>query len=454
MPDLRSLIDQKHWLIGDQVFAQDIYQRELETVFGRCWLFVGHDSMVPKPHDYFTHFMGETGVIVQRDGAGRIRGYLNKCRHRGNIVCPYDRGNAKNFSCAYHGWVYSDGKLIGVPHSDEAYAGGINFDEWGLVEIPKLQSWGGLIFGCWDPDAISLDDYLGDARWYLEHFLLREKLGGLEVIPGVQRYMVPTNWKIVSENLAGDHYHFMVTHGGFVEALRKSEDKRIALTGVSTGGRFHAFSVALNHDHGVPHGIFQLRSGSGQLETDLTAAEELGPEAVAWVHERQRVLEEELKDFKHKPYSFQGGNIFPNLGLTGVGSALYGKAFMLHHPRGADRTEVWTWCAVEKNAPAAVKERARFVLMQRFAATGMVVSDDSAIFERIAENLNTPPSRQWPMHYAMAMAQEGEDPRPAALAGEPQRWPGLLTQTFQETAQRDFYRYWSELMNTNPAPAN
>jgi len=449
MQPAENLIDRKRGLIADRVYSPELYDRELERVFGRCWLFLGHDSMIPNKHDYFTHFMGETNVIVQRDGARRIRAYLNKCRHRGNLVCPYDRGNARSFSCAYHGWVYSDGRLTGVPYSREAYAGDINMDEWGLVEVPCLASFGGLIFGSWDADAMSLDDYLGDAKWYLEKFLLRENLGGLEVIPGPHRYILPANWKIVSENLAGDHYHFTTTHGGFLEALHDSEDKRIALTGPSTAGQFHGFSVSLNHHRGVPHGIFQLRYGPGPLETDLAAAEELGRDAVDWVRERHGLLHETLQDVKLKPYSFQGGNIFPNFGLTGVGSALYGKALFLHHPRSANRTEVWMWCAVEKNAPASVKERARFVLMQRFAATGMVVADDNAIFERIGENLNTPPLRPWPMHYAMGLGHEAPDPRPAELAGEPQQWPGLLTRTYQEAAQRDFYRYWSDLMGMN-----
>jgi phenylpropionate dioxygenase-like ring-hydroxylating dioxygenase large terminal subunit len=449
MQDVESLVDRKRWLIADQVFSQELYDRELERIFGRCWLFLGHESMIPNRHDYVTHFMGESNVIVQRDGQGRIRAYLNKCRHRGNLVCPYDRGNTKNFSCAYHGWVYSDGKLIGVPNSRDAYAGEINMDEWGLVEVPRLASFGGLIFGCWDADAMSLDDYLGDAKWYLENFLLREKLGGLEVLPGPQRYMLPANWKIVSENFAGDHYHFNVTHGGFLEALRNSEDRRLALTGPSTAGTFHGFSVALNHGNGVPHGIFQLRYGAGPLQTDLAAAEQLGQDAVDWVHERQRILEDALKDLKRRPYSFQGGNIFPNFALTGIGSALYGKALMLHHPRSANQTEAWVWCAVEKNAPASVKERSRFVVMQRFAATGMVVADDNAIFERIAENLNTQPSRRWPMHYAMAAGRDEIDPRPPEFAGEPQQWPGLLTPPYQETIQRDFYRYWSDLIGVN-----
>lgn len=447
MHDVDTLIDRQRWLIGDRVFSRELYDRELERVFGRCWLLLGHDSMIPNRHDYFTHLMGEANVIVQRDGQGKVRAYLNKCRHRGNLVCPYDRGNAKSFSCAYHGWVYSDGKLTGVPHNREAYAGGIDMDEWGLVEVPRLATFGGLIFGCWDTGAMPLDDYLGDAKWYLEDFLLRQKLGGLEVVPGPQRHILPANWKIVSENLAGDNYHFSVTHGGFVEALGKSADKRVALTGPSTAGSFYDFSVALNHDKGVPHGIFLLRYGPGPLQTDLAAAAELGADAVDWVRERHRILEELLAAWKLKPYSFQGGNIFPNFAMTGVGSALYGKALILHHPRGADCTEVWLWCAVEKNAPAAVKERARFVLMQRFAATGMVNADDNAIFERIGENLNRPPSRRWPMHYAMALGHEDNDPRPPELAGVPQQWPGLLTPAHQETAQRDFYRHWSDLVS-------
>jgi phenylpropionate dioxygenase-like ring-hydroxylating dioxygenase large terminal subunit len=449
MHDVANFIDQNEWLIGDQVFSQELYERELERVFGRCWLLLGHEGMIPNSYDYLTHFMGESNVIVQRDGQGRIRAYLNKCRHRGNLVCPYDRGNAKNFSCAYHGWTYSDGKLKGVPNNFDAYLNEIKVDEWGLVEVPRLATLGGLIFGCWDADAVSLEDYLGDAKWYLETFLLREKLGGLEILPGPQRYTMPANWKLLAENFAGDHYHFGATHGGVLYALRKVQDKRVALTGSSTEGQFHGFSVALNYAKGVPHGIWELRHGPGPLQTDLAAAEQLGPDAVEWVQERQRVLEETLKDFKLKPYCFHGGNIFPNFAMIGVGSALYGKGLILHHPRGANSTEVWMWCAVEKNAPESVKQRSRFVLMQRQAAAGMVAPDDHAIFERVSENLNTPPARRWPMHYAMALGHEQEDPRPPELAVEPQQWPGLLAPSYQETIQRDFYRYWSELMNAN-----
>src|SRR5215469_6730864 len=142
MQDIENFVDRNEWLIGDQVFSQELYEGELERIFGRCWLLLGHESMIPNSYDYFTHFMGESSVIVQRDGQKRIRAYLNRCRHRGNLVCPYDRGNAKIFSCTYHGWTYSDGKLKGIPHDFDAYHNEIKADEWGLIEVPRLTSFG------------------------------------------------------------------------------------------------------------------------------------------------------------------------------------------------------------------------------------------------------------------------------------------------------------------------
>ena len=108
-------------LLDPDVFSPEAYALELDRVFGRCWLFVGHDSMVPKPHDFFTHFMGESSVIVQRDALGKVRIFLNKCRHRANIICPFDRGTARSFTCSYHGWTYKDGALTGIPHLKDAY---------------------------------------------------------------------------------------------------------------------------------------------------------------------------------------------------------------------------------------------------------------------------------------------------------------------------------------------
>ena len=104
------------------------------------------------------------------------------------------------------------------------------------------------------------------------------------------------------------------------------------------------------------------------------------------------------------------------------------------------------WCAVEKSAPTSVKNRARFVLMQRQAAAGMVAPDDHAIFERITEVLDTPESRRAPLNYRMGIDRKGDDHRPAELKGLAPDWPGYVAPIYTEACQRDFYRYWAELM--------
>ena len=91
-------------------------------IFGRAWLMIGHESLVPARDDFFHTYMGEDPVILTRDGQGRLHALLNMCRHRGNRVVRCDDGNAKRFMCTYHGWTYrNDGALDHVPGESEAY---------------------------------------------------------------------------------------------------------------------------------------------------------------------------------------------------------------------------------------------------------------------------------------------------------------------------------------------
>jgi phenylpropionate dioxygenase-like ring-hydroxylating dioxygenase large terminal subunit len=432
-------------LLSKKVFSTECFEIELDRIFRRCWLFLGHESMLRKNGDFFTHYIGDSNVIVQRDSNGKIRVFLNKCRHRANIICPFDRGNAKSFTCSYHGWTYKDGELSAVPQIKEAYRNELDLGSLGLIEVPRVATIGGLIFGCWDRNAMSLDGYLGDAKWYLENFLCREDIGGLEVLPGPHRYVMPVNWKLLAENFAGDHYHFAYTHAGVAYALRREQDSRIALTADAVKVKTYDFGVAAGYRKGPAHGFLELRYGEGPYQLDLEHARRLGNEAVEWVIERQRKLEERLRDYIAKPYSFHVGNIFPNFSLIGVGTALYGKGLICHHPRAADRSEIWMWCAVEKDAPQVIKDRQRFVLMQRQAAAGLVAPDDHENFERISDVLNTVESLEWPLHYAMAFEHDAEDARPADIPGAEQ-WPGHVVPAYSEVMQRDFYRYWAELM--------
>lgn len=446
MTTLAEATDKAVPLVTPLAFSEDRYREELESVFRKSWLFVGHESLIPKNSDYFVSYMAEDPVVVQRGSDGNIRVFLNRCRHRGNLLCVNDRGNEPSFVCSYHAWTYTDGALTGVPHMREVYRGEIDRANLGLIQA-ETQVYGGLIFACWEPNGV-LEEYLGDAKWWLDNFLIREELGGLEVIPGQQRYIVPTNWKLPAENFGGDYYHFSATHGSVVVALNKTSDKRIAATGATTNkaDKPQYFCVAANYGSGAAHGFYEVSAGRAPRNQELALAKNLGPEAVQWFHERERILGERLKGFKQRPYSFHVANIFPNFALIGVGSAFYGKGLILHHPRGANKTEAWVWCAVEKNAPEVVKRRQRFVLMQRQAAAGLVAPDDHENFERISETIVTGLGRHVPFHYGMALGHDDDDPRPPEWRGNPD-WPGKVGPRVSEINQRDFYRHWTSLMD-------
>src|SRR5262252_2974848 len=130
-----AIIDPTTGKVDRRIFSdQAIYDEEMEKIFGRAWLMVGHESLVPKVNDFFHTYMGEDPVILTRDGQGRLHALLNMCRHRGNRVVRCDDGNAKHFMCTYHGWMYAnDGTLEHVPGTSEAYYDELDRSKLGLV---------------------------------------------------------------------------------------------------------------------------------------------------------------------------------------------------------------------------------------------------------------------------------------------------------------------------------
>ena len=103
--------------VNRRIFTDEqLFEMEMKYIFEGNWVYLAHESQIPNTGDYFTSRMGEESVVMVKDQAGKVRVFLNSCRHRGMKVCRYDEGNTRVFTCPYHGWGYGlNGALIGVP---------------------------------------------------------------------------------------------------------------------------------------------------------------------------------------------------------------------------------------------------------------------------------------------------------------------------------------------------
>jgi dibenzofuran dioxygenase alpha subunit len=443
-----ELVDASRGVVSRRIFVDpEIYRLELERVFTRCWLYLGHESQVSQPGDFLSNYMGEDPIILWRDSDGRIRAYLNSCLHRGMKLCRTDQGNARAFTCSYHGWTYNcNGQLTGVPFFKEAYQNDLDREEWRLFEVPKVASYGGFVFGCWDSGAIGLDEYLGDLRWYLD-VLIERPLGGLEVLPGIQRYKLPGNWKIQSDNFAGDNYHVPFAHGswgklglplsgpltGAPAGSERDQPKKSDGITEYLGLRDH--SVAFAHGHGA----LTVQFNSEVYESDLRAARRFGSEMVDYVEACRDRLAKRLSELQAKVFSWGVGNIFPNLAINNF-STFQPVGIYLWLPKGPEQTEVWQWCAVDRAAPAVIKEMVRTGFTRLQSAAGLFGQDDSDNFEQVTEATRGVMGQKCWFNYQMGLKRERE---PGT-----ENFPGQVGPSITEQNQRNFYAYWAELMDS------
>lgn len=189
---------------------EGIFRAEMRKVFGAVWVYLAHESQIPERDDFVTSKLGLRPIIVVRDHAGTIRALYNRCTHRGATVCRQERGSARSFQCPYHGWSYfNSGKLSGVPWPD-GYACDFGEAKFNLAQVPRVQSYRGFIFGTLNPDAPSLEDYLGPVRTPLDEWLDRHP-GGKVAFCDANRLKFNGNWKLLYDNSC-DGYHVIFSH--------------------------------------------------------------------------------------------------------------------------------------------------------------------------------------------------------------------------------------------------
>jgi len=178
------------------------YQVDLEMIWYRDWLFVGHDCEVSNPGNYLTVQVGEFPILVVRDREGALHGFHNTCRHRGSRICSAEHGSAPRLVCPYHQWTYAlDGRLIAARDM------GSEFDksQHGLRPV-HCASVGGYIWICLAAKAPDFEPI----RKHMEPYFLPHKLHQTKV--AFQSTIIEqANWKLVWENNR-ECYHCAANH--------------------------------------------------------------------------------------------------------------------------------------------------------------------------------------------------------------------------------------------------
>jgi len=352
-----------------------IFELEMQRIFSRVWIYVGHESQIPKPGDFHCTTIARQPVVMSRDADAVVHVLFNRCGHRGARVLNHECGNAKLFTCMYHGWTFKpNGELAGVPMRRDFPDAALGKPRAAMASLPRVESYRGFVFASLNPEVQPLLEYLDEARRGIDELADRSPEGEIELWAGCHRYHYNGNWKLQFENMA-DMYHPAATHASTVGADGRQFSRRTGERGGS------APFFAPNGEAIVAQtGVRGLRNGHSS-EASLFREEQAGG---VWDEYRALMVKrygeqraaEILRNRRHSM------TIFPSVDVL-----IAQTSVRVIRPVAVDRTEVLVYPVRLKGAPEQIStDVVRFVNLTH-AAAALIQSDDLEAFERSQQGL-------------------------------------------------------------------
>ena len=419
-----------------------VFDAEKRTLFSRTWHFVAHESEIPNDGDYVVRRVLEDSFIVARGDDGKVRAFLNLCRHRGGQVCRNESGNTKRFICPYHSWAYkSDGSLAGVPYHQEAYGGDaqLNRAEFGLLAPPHTKIFNGLVFINLDPDAKPFEEFLGEFSTYLE-FYFPPPPRKVEV-RGPQRWRFNANWKVAAENFSGDTYHTPHTHSstGLIKLVSSAAttNRKSGIIFAADGGNGATFRL--------PEGGFEERL-----------------RAVGYPDEMIKRLAETMSPVMRNMIQKDGvlpsaSTLFPNISLLQIsarvddeGTVAPFTTIRVWQPISATETEIFSFFVVDKDATPEFKEKSYKAYIMCFGTSGMFEQDDMDAWVTLTRVTRGYMSGSVHLHSRMGLQVDNTPLNPPLkeFSG-----PGVAHIGFNEYNQRRWLTTWADYLEMAPPVA-
>ena len=415
---LSSLVEEDR-VHRDLYIDPEVFQLEMERLWSRTWIYVGHTSQVPQAGDFITVDIAAKPLILVRQTDGSVRVLMNRCAHKGTkLVYDFAGNTGKTLRCPYHAWTYRlDGTLLNIPLK-QGYDG-TGLRESGLAAVIH-EVYRGFVFARL-ADGPGLREYFGDSLSSIDNLADRSPEGELEITGGCLRYLHNCNWKMFVENL-NDTMHPMIAHASSAGTAKKLWEgkpaelpKPMAIEQYAPFANDYTFFDDMGvrvypHGHGFSGVNFSIHSAYSSIpEYEQAMQRAYGPERAKQI----------LGTVRHNTV------YYPSLTIKGAIQSI-----RVARPLAADKTVIESWTFRLKGAPAKLLERT--VMYNRLINSPMSVvgHDDLHCYRSAQEGLAAEGNEWVSLHRNFRPGEQGE----------------MTCNGTSEISMRNQFRAWREFM--------